>query len=564
MLALVAALNLPTEDVEILGLTTNYYPAKVRKRVAEAVLAAAGRGDIPVVAGSDYVMGTHRGTFLVGNEGEGLPDLSEEELTALFVAEDTDAAVDFIYDTCKRYPRRVVIVAIGMATNVGMCAAKYDDFDLFPAHIFTMSGGSVVTKKVLPRWSIQWDAEGNGAGQGGVKGATGDEQERDEKGRPRLKGRAVMGPFPLPATEEEGIAWSRGGRGGRGPEGKGGDKEGREGGEGGEGKEDSEGREDSKGGGGGGGGGGGDTDNTKGNGGGGDRADANSDDNHVVRPVILFPNHNVSGDTLGSCFMYNKCRRCPISVISHRITGQHYAEGGSIDTLRALGEEHKKMHRVAAAAAAGNDAGNDAGNEATKEAGGDASGEEGKDTAASAVVEAAIAPVLPSAAAADLPTADPPGALTGARVAGRFLCEWLDRRGMQKGQCPHDPLTLYEAVYPRLPAVEAEDAGGGGAGDLDEAGNAGGVEMGGEAGEAKMGEKMGEKKNHHHRTGFVPGRAALRYVSGTFVCHEWAGFLTFVPNPAGLHRMAVDVVDSKAWLGWLDDTLIQGIPLEKR
>ena len=90
VLALVAALNLPTEDVEILGLTTNYYPAKVRKRVAEAVLAAAGRGDIPVVAGSDYVMGTHRGTFLVGNEGEGLPDLSEEELAALAAAREEE------------------------------------------------------------------------------------------------------------------------------------------------------------------------------------------------------------------------------------------------------------------------------------------------------------------------------------------------------------------------------------------------------------------------------------------------------------------------------------------
>ena len=242
--------------------------------------------------------------------------------------------------------------------------------------------------------------------------------------------------------------------------------------------------------------------------------------------------------------------------------------GHGIDTLRALGEEHKKMHSTvaaAAAAAARYGAGNDAENEATNEAGGDASGEEGKDAAASAVVEAAIVPVLPSDAAADLPTiADPPGALTGARVAGRFLCEWLDRRGMQKGQCPHDPLTLYEAVYPRLPAVEAGDASGGGAGDLEEAGYAGGAEMGGEAKEAKMGEKLGEKKNHAHRPGFVPGRAALRYVSGTFVCHEWAGFLTFVPNPDGLHRMAVDVVDSKAWLGWLDDTLSQGIPLEKR
>jgi len=84
-----------------------------------------------------------------------------------------------------------------------------------------------------------------------------------------------------------------------------------------------------------------------------------------------------------------------------------------------------------------------------------------------------------------------------AAVSGMFLYQWLKRRGYV-GQCPHDPLTLYEALY------------------IDET----------TKGVARK---------------FSPGRSCVRYARGTVVCHEWAGYLTFVPDPInGNHYLAVE------------------------
>lgn len=44
--------------------------------------------------------------------------------------------------------------------------------------------------------------------------------------------------------------------------------------------------------------------------------------------------------------------------------------------------------------------------------------------------------------------------------------------------------------------------------------------------------------------------------------HEWAAFMTFVPDPLGPHRLAVSCYDPRAWLKWLDETLVAGVPLE--
>jgi hypothetical protein len=51
-------------------------------------------------------------------------------------------------------------------------------------------------------------------------------------------------------------------------------------------------------------------------------------ENKIARPVHLFPNHNSSGDTLGFVFMMRL--QCPISVIPHYITAQHWLKGDEI------------------------------------------------------------------------------------------------------------------------------------------------------------------------------------------------------------------------------------------
>ena len=60
--------------MELLGVTTTSHPTLLRKVVVERLLAAAGGrfADVPVVAGSSFVCGTHRPHFLQGNEGKGL------------------------------------------------------------------------------------------------------------------------------------------------------------------------------------------------------------------------------------------------------------------------------------------------------------------------------------------------------------------------------------------------------------------------------------------------------------------------------------------------------------
>merc|ERR1719330_1190967 len=55
----------------------------------------------------------------------------------------------------------------------------------------------------------------------------------------------------------------------------------------------------------------------------------------TTKPVVLFPNHNSSGDSLASCMLFDL--RCPISVIPHWVTAQHYLTGPAIQQLLLAG-----------------------------------------------------------------------------------------------------------------------------------------------------------------------------------------------------------------------------------
>lgn len=156
--------------------------------------------------------------------------------------------------------------------------------------------------------------------------------------------------------------------------------------------------------------------------------------------------------------MMLRCK-CPISLIPHYITKEHWLQGRPIETLLKLGTESP---------GAKDDNGSGA------------------------------------------------GQMEASCVAGKLVVEWLKTRRGQRGQCLHDPLTIYEAVYPGL--------------------------------------------NPNPDT-FTPGYSSLRYVRGTLICHEWAGYITFAPNPAGLHRLAIGCIDPDRWTDeWAGPTLITGVP----
>lgn len=384
-LALLTCLNLPESDVELLGVTTNYHPTRLRAQVAEWILHAAGGrwANVPVFAGPSRPCGTHQPFFHNGNEGKGL-GLGAGELKALWAEEAGHEAVDFLYQSVCKYPGEVLIVAIGTGTNIGLCAHRHPDFERNIGHIFFMGGGSLLTRKV---WADRWK-------------------------------RSETPPFELPPDEATGLAWVRGSE---------------------------------------------------------------------CKPVVLFPNINVSNDTLGTSLMLS-CK-CPITMIPHFITAEHWLEGPPIETLLALADTTRIDGQTATAS----------GTSGTSEA------SEEEENSHSPDIQASI-------------------------LTGKLVLEWFKTRHGQRGQCLHDPLTVYEAVYPFR----------------DDGADPGGQEEG----------------NHPEQQ---PRGSCLKYRRGTIICHSWAGYTTFVPDPQGMHRLAVSCDDADAWTNsWVGPTLLRSIPVAMR
>ena len=90
---------------------------------------------------------------------------------------------------------------------------------------------------------------------------------------------------------------------------------------------------------------------------------------------------------------------------------------------------------------------------------------------------------------------DPAGA------AGLIMLEWFKRRRGQNGQCPHDPLTIHEALY----------------GDDD---------------------------------------SPLLYAQGIMILHEWAAFGTFIPHNDGNHFLAIQTRNVDKFIEKLGETLM--------
>ena len=339
VLALLLTLNLDKNTINLLGITTNYYPTLLRKRIAEEILLKAHR-NVKVVAGPSALCGTHREYFHHGNEGLGL-GLPINELKDLWAVNDSLEAPEFIYQLCKENPGEITIISIGIPTNIGLCTYLHKDFEDLVGHIVIMGGGSVITENNISS----------------------------------IKCKPI---FKLPKNLTSFI------------------------------KEINE-----------------------------------------IKGFQLFPNHNISGDTLASKFLFS-CK-CPISLIPHQVTSQLWLQGLSIETL--LFHQEKPLKELN-----------------------------------------------------EIP------------LCGKLLYEWLHSRWGQRGQCPHDPLTVYEAIY----TEESPD------------------------------------------DRFVKEKSMLSYVRGWFIVHEWAGYMTFIIDDNGGHRMAVSVKEGDKWLKWLEEKLIENVPKEMR
>eukprot|EP00927_Polykrikos_kofoidii_P014791 TRINITY_DN16527_c0_g1_i1.p1 TRINITY_DN16527_c0_g1~~TRINITY_DN16527_c0_g1_i1.p1 ORF type:complete len:622 (-),score=94.26 TRINITY_DN16527_c0_g1_i1:51-1880(-) len=482
VLALLTMLALPEEDVQVLGITTCYYPTLLRKFVAESILSKAGGrwAGVPVLPGPSHVCGTHRPVFIQGNEGEGL-GLGLEAKKKLWShtneeGTETEEATRFLYETVKEYPKQVVIVCIGMATNVALCASRHAEFAALVGHVYVMMGGNPVTDRDVRVWntperpfSMPYSYATPRETFYRVTTASGDcsgefKKHVHENGQVTIQNES--GALMFKASNEWRLVTSAASK----------------------------------------------DDRSSGYSSRGDRADpptigwvshSSVGDAITVEvveealdwlqrpgtPVTMTPNHNISGDTLATFALF-KQSGCPITLIPNWITRQFYLEafpGGALQGLLAAGAPVEWLAQ--------------------------------QDwLRGQAIVERMMASRQAQGAAAD-------DVDSLASICGRLFYEWINVRaknnnktisnGMAAGQCLHDPLTLCEALYfDKLTVVDSAQVRNGGV-------------------------------------------SVLTYARGTFVCHEWAGFLTFVPDPAGAHRVAVRASDPSAWIEWVNDTLLK-------
>ena len=150
--------------------------------------------------------------------------------------------------------------------------------------------------------------------------------------------------------------------------------------------------------------------------------------------INLYPNHNVSGDTIASKILFDSC--IPTKIISHSVSSIFWAEGPVIDYLKEKANNIKDINN--------------------------------------------------------------PDAPEG--VVGLLMKEWFSIR-RQNGQCPHDPLTVHEAVY------------------------------GGE-------------------------KSPIIYARGRIILTEWAAFSAFIPLENGPHYLGVDIKKDNNFLEILSNTIM--------
>ena len=155
------------------------------------------------------------------------------------------------------------------------------------------------------------------------------------------------------------------------------------------------------------------------------------------KPIILFPNHNFSGDTLSTKKIFEE-KNLKIRIIPHNVTSEFWLKGKSIEYLKKKNEnfnEDKKNNKI-----------------------------------------------------------------ESSNYVGKLLEAWFTVRGGNGGgQCPHDPLTIHEAIYPGSHVV---------------------------------------------------------YIPGTLVVNEWAAYSTFIPFSNGNHLLGIKAKDTQVFLEKLEQAIM--------
>ena len=150
-IALLYAVRL--ENAEILGITTNYGPSHLRAEIVRKFVAAHRKvhpeyPDIPVIPGIRGQLGTHRNIFIHGNEGLGF--FTRDQINELDPdntwGEVSYEAPDFIARTVLDHPGEVVIVSIGIPTNIAVALKRHPEMAPAVKEVVMMGMGSIMTK----------------------------------------------------------------------------------------------------------------------------------------------------------------------------------------------------------------------------------------------------------------------------------------------------------------------------------------------------------------------------------------------------------------------------------
>jgi inosine-uridine nucleoside N-ribohydrolase len=127
--AFAIALAVRSPELDIVGVMTNFGDTETRAKIADRLLAEAGRPDIPVAAGT--------------------PTVTKNPMTQRRYAEGGHAAkashppaVEFLLEQIQRYPGQITLIAIGPLMNVGAAIDK-DPATFRKLKRVVLMGGSV-------------------------------------------------------------------------------------------------------------------------------------------------------------------------------------------------------------------------------------------------------------------------------------------------------------------------------------------------------------------------------------------------------------------------------------
>ncbi len=149
-IALLFALGSP--EFELLGVTTVYGDVETRARIARKVLAAAGRGDVPVVAGCERPLGFDY------HEGTAPERCSQRDAVAGDTApvSRSPSAPQFIAEVAREQPGQVHVVTIGAMTNVAAALCAEPSLADRLAGVVSLAG-YLPPRNSQPEWNVRYD-----------------------------------------------------------------------------------------------------------------------------------------------------------------------------------------------------------------------------------------------------------------------------------------------------------------------------------------------------------------------------------------------------------------------